>query len=139
MTRRRLLAVSLLLLTITAFAQKDLKSRIESATGGDQAKLAVEYTEQLSHEADRAFLQNNDDQAFADLKEIAKYAKIASEASIQSGKHQKEIEIRLRKIANHLGDVKKSRAFEEQQPVQDVIDAVLIAHDNLLNSEFEKK
>jgi hypothetical protein len=138
MTRSHNLVVAILFFTIAASAQKDLKSRADAATGGEKAKLAVEYTDQATKDADKAFNQGKDEEGFAELQDVAQYAKIAADAAMQSGKRQKDTEISLRKIAKHLDDIKKARPYEQQQTVQDAIQAVLAAHDNLLNSMFQK-
>lgn len=139
MTRRAAPALIVLLIALPLFAQKDLKSRVDAASGSDKIKLAVEYTDDRTRAADRAFIQGKDEEALADLKNVAEYAQIASQTAIQTRKHQKETEIALRKIAFRLDNIKKARPYEDQAAVQSTIDAVLLAHDNVLNSEFEKK
>jgi hypothetical protein len=139
MNRRAALVLVLLSLAVVAFGQKDLKTRADSATGGDKVKYAAEYAEATTKAADKAFQDGNDAQGSGDLKDVEKYAVMASEMSIQSGKRQKQTEITLRKIVNHLADIKNARPFEMQDEVKTTMDAVDKARNNLLDSMFTKK
>jgi hypothetical protein len=138
MTRRPILVVAVLTVALSAFAQPDLKSRVEAATGAEKAKLAVEFTEQATKAADRAFKDDKDDEGSADLKAITEYARIASDASVQARKREKETEIGLRKVLKHLVDIKNARPVDQQDEVQKTINAVLVVHDKLLDSMFQK-
>jgi len=138
MTRRIVVAVAVLFLALSAFAQKDLKSRVDAATGADKAKLALDYTEQATKDTDKAFKDGKDEDGAASLKEIAQYAKIAADASIESNKHQKDIEINLRKVVNRLVDIKNARPYDQQDAVQQVIDSVDNARNSLLEAMFKK-
>jgi hypothetical protein len=139
MTRRLSVLLAVLLFSLAALPQKDTKSRIEAATGGDKAKFALEYTEQSVKTADKAFKDGKDEEGSAALKEVKEYAKVASDAAIQSGKHDKDVEINLRKVVNHLVEVKNARPYDQQDEVQQAIDAVDSARNNLLESMFKKK
>jgi hypothetical protein len=138
MTRRPILVVAVLTVALSAFAQPDLKSRVEAATGAEKAKLAVEFTEQATKAADRAFKDDKDDEGSADLKAITEYARIAFDASVQARKREKETEIGLRKVLKHLVDIKNARPVDQQDEVQKTINAVLVVHDKLLDSMFQK-
>ena len=139
MTCRVALAVALLFLSLSAIAQNDTKSKADSTTGGDKAKFALEYAEQATKAADTAFKQGKDDEATARLKDIAQYAKISSDAAMESGKREKETEINLRKIVNRLVDIKNARPYDQQDSVQQVIDAVDTSRNNLLEEMFKRK
>ncbi len=136
---RRTAALVLLFTAMPAFAQQDLKSRADTASGADKAKFAVEYAEQSAKAADKAFQEGKDAEGYAGLKEIVKYAKVASEASIQTGKHEKATEITLRKIAYQLAQVKNALPVDEQPQVQQTIDEVDKARSSLLEAMFDKK
>lgn len=138
MTHRVALVVAVLFLSLPALAQKDLKSRADAATGADKAKLALEYTEQATTNADKAFKAGKDDEGAAALKDVTIYAKMASDASMESGKREKETEINLRKIVNHLVDIKNARPYDQQDAVQQIIDTVDTARNNLLEFMFKK-
>lgn len=138
MTRRLIPVVLALTFAASAFAQKDLKSRADTATGGEKAKLCVEYTEEAAKAADKAFQDGKDEESSAHLKEVVQYAKAAAEASMQSHKREKETEIGLRKVLKRLMEVKNARPVDQQGEVQETINAVLVAHDSLLDSMFKK-
>jgi hypothetical protein len=139
MTLRITLAVCMLFLALSAVAQSDLKAKVDAASGGDKAKLALDYTEQAAKSADNAFKQGKDAEGSAMLKDVAQYAKVASDAAMESGKHDKEVEINLRKVVNRLVDVKNARPYDQQDAVQQTIDAVDEARNNLLEAMFKKK
>lgn len=123
---------------LPAFAQKDLKSRADSATGAEKAKLCVEYTEEAAKASEKAFQDGKDEESSLHLKEVVQYAKAASDASMQSHKREKETEIGLRKVLKRLMEAKNVRPVDQQDEVQKTIDAVLVAHDSLLDSMFKK-
>lgn len=139
MTKRVALAVALLFLALSAVAQNDLKTKADSANGADKAKFALDYAEQATKDADHAFKSGKDDDGATRLKEIAQYSKMASDAAMESGKREKETEINLRKIVNRLVDVKNARPYDQQDAVQQVIDAVDMARNNLLEEMFKRK
>ncbi len=138
MTRRLIPVVLALTVAVTAFAQKDLKSRADAATGAEKAKLSVEFTEDAAKAADKAFQDGKDEEGSAHLKEVVQYAKVASDSSMQAHKREKETEIGLRKVLKRLMEVKNARPVDQQDEVQKTIDAVLVVHDSLLDSMFKK-
>jgi hypothetical protein len=140
MLPRRLLTALVFFLALGVFAEQKpgLKARADESTGSDKARYAAEYTEQATHEADKAFADGKDADAASRLQDIATYGKMAADASIQSHKREKNTEIALRKVLKHLNDIKNARPFEQQAEVQQVIDAVQAAHDSLLDSMFQK-
>jgi hypothetical protein len=139
MTSRTTLVIAILSLALSGFAQNDLRSRADAATGGEKAKLALDYAEQATKAADKAFKEGKDEDGAAALKDIAQYAKMSSDAVIQSGKRQKETEINLRKIVNRLVEIKNARPYDQQDAVQQVIDAVDTARNSILEAMFKKK
>ena len=139
MTRHSSLILGFLLCAVSAFAQTDLKAKADAATGGDKAKLAVEYTQEATKLADNAYKQNKDDDGDKYLLDIAQYAKVASDAAIQSSKHEKDTEINLRKIVNRLVDIKNTRPYDQQDKVQKTIDDVDNARNAILEFMFQRK
>ena len=138
MNRRAVLVVVLFSLSVVVFGQKDLKTRADAA-GADRVKYATEYAEATAKAADKAFQDGKDEEGSAELKEVEKYAIIASETSIQTGKRQKQTEISLRKIVNHLVNIKNARPFDMQDEVKKTMEAVDKARNNLLDSMFKKR
>lgn len=132
MTWPRVSLIAFCLVAMAALPQKDLKSRVENASGGDKAKLAMEYTEQETKAAESAFKDGKDNEADAALQEVARYATVAADACMASRKREKQTEISLRKIIFRLNEMKQSVTFEEQGPVQKAIDTVQTVHDKLL-------
>ncbi len=131
-----------LLVFVAAFVsaeQKDLKSRVDTASGAEKAKLAAEYAEQAAKAADKAFQDGKDGDGSAQLKDVVQYSKIASDASIQTGKHEKATEITLRKIAYQLAQTKNARPIDGQAEVQRTIDEVDKARSALLEAMFDRK
>jgi hypothetical protein len=127
------------LLAVAAFAQTDVKAKADAAIGGDKAKLAVEYTQEATKSADAAYKQGKDEEGDKYLLDIAQYAKLASDAAMQSSKHEKDTEINLRKIVNRLVDIKNTRPYDQQDQVQKTIDSVDSARNALLEFMFQRK
>jgi hypothetical protein len=139
MNCRAALVVVLFSLSVAVFGQNDLKTRADGASGADKVKYATEYAEAITKATDKAFQDGKDEEASADLKEVEKYAVLASETSIQTGKRQKQTEISLRKIVNHLSEIKNARPLDSQDEVKKTLDAVDKARNNLLDAMFTKK
>lgn len=132
--------VALVVLVAAACAQQpDPRARIENATGVEKAKLALEFSEQQTKAADKAYQEGKDADASADLQDVAKYAPLAADVARETGKREKETEIAIRKLAKRLLDIKNSVAFEQRDEVQTTIDLVQKAHDALLDDMFKKK
>lgn len=137
--RRLGLIVALAVLVAAACAQPDPKARIETATGLEKAKLALAFAEQQTKAADKAFQDGKDAEASADLQDVAKYAPLAADLSRETGKHEKETEIALRKLVNRLSNIKNAVAFEQRPVLQSTMDVVEKAHDALLDDMFKRK
>ncbi len=129
----------LLCLALPAFAQKELKSRADAASGVDKARLAVDYAEQATKAADKAFQEGKDNDGSAALKDVVQYAKMATDASMQSGKRQKQTEISLRKILFRLLQIKNARPIADQDEVKRAMDGVDTDRNDLLDAMFNNK
>ena len=141
MKPRQIFALILLplLLGAAAQAQIDRKARVESASGGEKIKLAVEYADEQAKASDHAVAGENYLEAKNDLADVAYFAKVASDSAIDLRKREKDTEIRLRKIAKKLTDVKNAAPYEDQADVQHAIDEVQAARDRILEFMFKKK
>ncbi len=100
----------------------DLKSRADAAHGGEQAKLCLEYAHVQLEAANGLFNDGNADQGQADIQEVVSYARIGAEAASSSGKHLKDTEIKLRKLADRMHDIGETLAFEDRQPVRQAVE-----------------
>ena len=50
------------------------------------------------------------------------YSRKAADAASSSGKHLKETEIKLRKLADRMHDIGETLAFEDRQPVRQAVE-----------------
>lgn len=96
----------------------DLKARADSSHGGEKAKLSLEYARVQLEAADKLFTNGDADQGQADIQEVVAYSRKAADAASSSGKHLKETEIKLRKLADRMHDIGETLAFEDRQPVR---------------------
>lgn len=122
------LRVTALLLTfsaITAGAAQtpaDLKGRADAAHGGEEVKLCLEYAHAQLEAANKLFNDGDADNGQADIREVVEYARKAANAATSSGKHLKDTEIKLRKLAERMHDIGETLAFEDRQPVREAVD-----------------
>jgi len=123
----RLAGLLLLLAAIAAAAQtaqtaEELKGRADAARGANQVKPCLEYAHAELEAANDLFNKGDADQGQVDIQEVVKYARKAADAAGSTGKHLKDTEIKLRKLAERMHDVGESLAFEDRQPVRQAVD-----------------
>jgi hypothetical protein len=102
----------------------ELKARADASTGAEQAKLCLEYAHRQLAEADNLFNKGEVEKGQADIREVVEYAHKAANAASASGKHLKETEIGLRKLAKRMHDIGETLAFEEREPVRKAVDEI---------------
>jgi len=121
-------AVIVLVLASLALAgndsASDLKARADAATGGEQARLCLEYARRELADANSLFNQGEVDKGQADIREVVEYAHKAANAASASGKHLKETEIDLRKLGKRMHDIGETLAFEDRDPVRKGVDEI---------------
>lgn len=128
--------------TLTPCAQENLemlKSRFDRASTDDRAQIGIRIAQMQLRNADRFYTEGHADEARAAVEDIASYSEKARDASIQSRKHEKNIEIDVRKMADRLRDIKRTLAFEDQAPVDKAIRRLEDVRTTLLNEMFSKK
>ena len=103
---------------------EQLKARADAATGGEQVKLCLEYAHHQLSDANNLFNQGEVEKGQADIREVVDYAHKAANAASTSGKHLKETEIDLRKLAKRMHDIGESLSFEDRDPVRKAVDEI---------------
>jgi hypothetical protein len=138
---------ALLLLAVVAAASAaprteptvdELKARVSSANVGDKAKLCIQIAEKQFAETDKQYAAEDIPKAQATLTDVVTYSELARDYSIQSHKHEKQIEISVRTMARKLNDLVHTLGHDEQTPVKDAIDHLQRVRDDLLASMFPK-
>jgi hypothetical protein len=99
-----------------------LKAHADASHGGEQAKLCLEYAHLQLEAADKLFTNGDADQGQANIQEVVAYSRKAADAATSSGKHVKETEIKLRKLAERMHDIGETLAFEDRQPVRQAVE-----------------
>lgn len=103
---------------------EQLKARADTAHGGEQAKLCLEYARlQLEH-SNALFTDGQVDKGQAAIGEVVDYSRKGADAASASGKQLKETEIKLRKLAERMHDIGESLAFEDRPLVKQAIDEI---------------
>jgi len=102
----------------------ELKARADAATGGEQAKLCLEYAHRQLEYADNFFNHGDVEKGHAEVREVVDYAHKAARAASASGKRLKETEIDLRKLTKRMHDIGESLAFEDRDPVRKAVDEI---------------
>ena len=72
--------------------------------------------------ANTLFDKGDADQGQANIREVVDYARKGAQAASTSGKHLKDTEIRLRKLAERMHDIGETLAFEDREPVRKAVD-----------------
>jgi hypothetical protein len=107
----------------------------------DRAVLGMRIAQRQLLAADTLYREGNSTQAMAAVEDIATYSEKARDASTQTGKHLKNVEIDVRKMAEKLRDIKRTLAFDDQAPVDQAIRRLEDVRTTLLQAMFaqEKK
>ena len=110
----------------------DLKARADSAEGGNAVKPCLEYAHVQLEAANTLFNNGDADQGQADIREVVEYARKGADAATASGKHLKDTEIKVRKLADRMHDIGETLAFEDRQPVRQAVDELQQIRSKLL-------
>jgi hypothetical protein len=110
----------------------ELKTRADAAHGGEQAKLCLEYARLQLENSDKLFTDGDSDRGQAEIQEVVEYARKAADAAASSGKHVKDTEIKLRKLADRMHDIGETLAFEDREPVRKAVEQVQQIRSDLL-------
>ncbi len=138
-----LICAVLLAASAAAFAHRNeplaaLIDRAESASSGERPGLYAEIAERELEEADRLYNAGQAQDALAAVHNVVTYSDKACDATEESRHKIKKTEIAIRKMAEHLHDLKRSLDFEDQQPVQAAVDHLEKLRTALLNRMFSK-
>jgi hypothetical protein len=142
--KHSILAVLLILGSVFAFAAQQesidaMKQRVDQAAAADQVRLCLHIAQtQLQHMGDY-YKTGDTENARRALGDVVTYGVRAANTSAQSGKHQKDTEIAVRKISFRLNDMARDADFDERPAIKAAIAKVDKAHDDLLASMFKKK
>lgn len=117
----------------------ELIQRAEHAKLEDQPRAYADVAELQLHEADKSYAAGNSYGARAAVQDIATYSSKAVDAALRSGKKLKETEIKLRKIEEKLHNIKTTVEYDDQAPIQSVIDQLESLRNQLLEKMFHKK
>jgi len=116
-----------------------LKSHFDHASADERAQVGIRIAQIQLRNADRFYTEGHPDEARAAVEDIATYSEKARDAAIQSKKHEKNVEIEVRKMSDKLRDIKRTLAFEDQPPLDKAIHRLEDVRTTLLNEMFAKK
>ena len=119
------IALVVFVTTLALSAAEDpaqLKARADAAHGGQQVKLCLQYAHVQLETANKLFDGGNAEQGQAAINDVVEYSRRAADAAATTGKHLKDTEINLRKLADRMHDIGESLAFEDRQPVRQAVE-----------------
>lgn len=127
--------------TVTAGASNDasieeLKTRVSATEIGSRPRLCLQIAERQLDAANKGFVAGQSDEAKAELTDVVTYSELARDYAIQSRKHLKQTEIAVRGMTRKLNDLKHAVTHDDQSAVQEVIDRLQRARDDLLLAMF---
>jgi glutaredoxin 2 len=118
---------------------QDLMTRADAANANQQPDLCMEVARRALDAGNDAYKAGNYNEFRTSLDQVQKYSEKAHAAAISSRKHLKSTEIKIRKVAERLKDVKSNVSYQDQPAVQGVIDKLEIFRTELLHSMFGSK
>jgi hypothetical protein len=116
----------------------ELKGRLADANVVDRPPLCIRISEQQLGAAGRFYVAGDSDKTQAALADVVAFSELARDYAIQSHKHEKQSEIAIRKMARKLADLKHTVSHEDQEPIQNAIEHLQRARDDLLLAMFPK-
>ena len=87
---------------------------------------------------DKLYASDEIEKAQPALTDVVAYSELARDYSIQSRKHQKQIEIAVRTMTRKLNELLHVLGHEDQGPVREAIGRMERVRDDLLMSMFPK-
>ena len=142
---RRILAIILLALcAMSLWAKKEeepiesLKQRAEAAEGSKQIELLVKVAQRQMQAADQLFDQGTTDQAQAAVQDVLTYSLRAIQQAKDTRKRMKHTEIDIRKLTDHMNDMKRSLSVDDRPPVAAAIEKIDKARSDLLTAMFKR-
>lgn len=141
----RTILILVLVALVAGAAAKDqpdtvesLKQRAEAAEGSKQIELFIKVAERQMQAADKAFDAGNTDVGQAAVQDVATYCLKAIDSAKDTHKRMKQTEIAVRKITEHLNDMKRSLSVDDRPPVGAAIDKLDKARSDLLAAMFKR-
>ena len=117
---------------------EQLKARISDAPVPDKARICVQIAEMQLTATDKLYASDEIEKAQPALTDVVAYSELARDYSIQSRKHQKQIEIAVRTMTRKLNELLHVLGHEDQGPVREAIGRMERVRDDLLMSMFPK-
>ncbi|HEY7354677.1 MAG TPA: hypothetical protein VH596_18060 [Terriglobales bacterium] len=118
---------------------EELMAKAEAATGADKADLCMKVADRELKLTLTAYKANKPNEGNTALDQVVKYSDMAHTAAIESGKKLKGTEIKIRKIAEHLHDLKFNADAYDQPVIQTAIDKLQEFRTELLKTMFGSK
>ncbi len=116
----------------------ELKERAANASAADRPALCIRVCERQLENADKLYIAGDSEKGQAALEDVSTYAEMARDSAVQNHKHQKQIEISVRKMIRKLTDLKHTVSHEEQEEIQKTVDRLERVRDDLLGDMFPK-
>jgi hypothetical protein len=143
--RLSLIALALVAaMSLAAFSANDdelsrLIDRAQSASVEQRARLYAEIAERQVKLADQMYTSDKIPEGVALVSDAVSNADKASDAAIRSGKHLKDTEIAMRKMATKLRDITRKLSLEDQASVIAAANHLEALRTSLLSHMFKGK
>jgi len=136
--------VLLAAVTSLSWAAKDetldgLKMRAQNARPEDRPGLCLRIARQQVHSADKFYDNGQVEAARAAVEDVATYSEKARDAALTVHKHQKDVEIAVRKMAEKLRDIKRTVNIEDQPTLESAIQRLENIRTSLLQQMFGRR
>jgi len=131
-----LLLAPLACLAMAGETLAELKTKAETASGGDQAKLCVRVVQEEVELANQHFTEGKVDEGHAAVRDAVAYAAKARDAARASRKRLKQTEMSIGKTARRLNDISKTLALDDRPMVEQAVKEMERIQDELLDAMF---
>ncbi len=137
----RYVAIILLvtLLSVNMLAKESLQemqARADKANPAECAKLCVKVARAFAEQSNDLFNAGKNEQGHAAMQLAFNYALRAAHGAIQSRKHEKQTEIKVRELITRIHDIRDTLNFEDHAPIDAGLKQLESARTDLLVAMF---
>jgi len=127
------------LLSVNMLAKESLQemqARADKATPAECAKLCVKVARAFAEQSNDLFNVGKNEQGHTSMQLAFNYALRAAHGAIQSRKHEKRTEIKIRELITRIHGIRDTLSFEDHAPIDAGLKQLESARTDLLVAMF---
>ncbi len=115
---------------------QEMQTRADKAKPAECAKLCIKVARAFAEQSNDFFSAGKNEQGHAAMQLAFNYALRAAHGAIQSRKHEKHTEIKIRELITRIHDIRDTLSFEDHAPIDAGLKQLETARTDLLVAMF---